>query len=203
MWSKSLQSPHVATHTHTHTHTHIYIYMDINTQLWQSISYTGTQANTHVKWLVAETSEHILHSASKTVKVALTSHYSFFLLLHLPLIPSLSVVSSPFPSWWLRWNFKQELWSLSMTVTRFFFFFFFLNKKASVKHKQTLRGEISQCHPLRSRALAASLSACNCCILFDHKDDCTLCSSPETLSISLVTVTSGTQPWIIRYVSDV
>ena len=111
-------------HTHTHTHTYIYIYMDINTQLWQSISYTGTQANTHVKWLVAETSEHILHSASKTVKVALTSHYSFFLLLHLPLIPSLSVVSSPFPSWWLRWNFKQELWSLSMTVTRFFFFFF-------------------------------------------------------------------------------
>ena len=98
--------------------------MDINTQLWQSISYTGTQANTHVKWLVAETSEHILHSASKTVKVALTSHYSFFLLLHLPLIPSLSVVSFPFPSWWLRWNFKQELWSLSMTVTRFFFFFF-------------------------------------------------------------------------------
>lgn len=48
----------------THTNTH----MDINTHMWQSISYTGTQANTHVKWLVAETSEHILHSASKSRK---------------------------------------------------------------------------------------------------------------------------------------
>lgn len=161
--------------------------------MWQSISYTGTQANTHVKWLAAETSEHILHSASKTVKVALTSHYSFSLPLHLPLILSLPLCVF-LPLLPLMAGMEFQTGAVISVDDCHRVFFFFKNKEGFMLSTYRLWGEISQCHTLHSRALAAFLSACNCRILFDHKDDCTLRSSPETLSISLVTVTSQTQP---------